>query len=44
MAFLFPTVKNTDYIIRIATKRGRSWTYGKSRRVDANHAAGRVRR
>lgn len=28
--FLFPTaVKNTDYVIRIATSRGRSWTYAK---------------
>ena len=38
-------MKNTDYVIRIATKRGRSWTYAKE--ADAwtqTTPAGRIRR
>ena len=38
-------MKNTDYVIRIATNRGRSWTYAKE--ADAwtqTTPAGRVRR
>ncbi len=46
MAFLFsPLVKNTDYVIRIATKRGRSWTYAKDADTWTQITpAGRVRR
>jgi hypothetical protein len=43
--FVSPPVKNTDYVIRIATKRGRSWTYAKE--ADAwtqTTPAARVRR